>query len=57
MTLVRRGALDTSPLANAERTDVTAPTDLVIAPLSVDVIVVPNGESGTGSGADRSELR
>ena len=57
MTLVRRGALDTSPLANSEKTDVTAPNDLVIAPLSVDVLVVPNGESGTGSGADRSELR
>ena len=57
MTLVRRGALDTSALANSEKTDVTAPTDLVIAPLSVDVIVVPNGESGTGSGADRSEPR
>ena len=40
MTLVRRGALDTSALANSEKTDVTAPTDLVIAPLSVDVIVV-----------------
>ena len=57
MTLVRRGALDTSALANSEKTDVTAPHDLVIAPLSVDVLVVPNGESGTGSGADRSEPR
>ena len=57
MTLVRRGALDTSSLANADRTDVTAPTDLVIAPLSVEVLVVPNGESGTGPPADRSELR
>jgi hypothetical protein len=56
MTLVRRGALDTSALANSEKTDVTAPTDLVIAPLSVDVIVV-HGESGTGSGVDRSEPR
>ncbi len=57
MTLVRRGALDTSALANSEKTDVTAPTDLFIAPLSVDLLVVPNGESGTGSGADRSEPR
>jgi hypothetical protein len=57
MTLVRRGALDTSPLANSEKSDVTAPTDLVIAPLSVDVLVVPNAESGIGSGVDRSELR
>jgi hypothetical protein len=57
MTLVRRGALDTSSLANADRTDVTAPTDLVIAPLSVELLVVPNGESGTGPTADRSELR
>ena len=57
MTLVRRGALDTSPLANSERTDVTAPTDLVIAPLSVDVIGVPTGESGPGAGVDRSEPR
>ena len=57
MTLVRRGALHTSPLPNSNRTEVTAPTDLVIAPLSVDVLVVPNGEGGTGSGADRSELR
>ena len=57
MTLVRRGALDTSALANSEKTDVTAPTDLVIAPLSVDVIVVPNGEGGIGPGVDRSEPR
>ena len=57
MTLVRRGALDTSPLANAEKTDVTAPTDLVIAPLSVDVMGVPTGESGPGPGVDRSEPR
>ena len=57
MTLVRRGALDTSALANSEKTDVSAPTDLVIAPLSVDVIVVPNGESGTGPGVERSEPR
>jgi hypothetical protein len=56
MTLVRRGALDTSALANSEKTDVTAPTDLVIAPLSVEVLV-PNGESGTGPGVDRSEPR
>jgi hypothetical protein len=57
MTLVRRGTLDTSPLANSDKTDVTAPAELVIAPLSVDGLVVPNGESGTGSGADRSEPR
>jgi hypothetical protein len=57
MTLVRRGALDTSSLANSQKTEVTAPTDLVIAPLSVDVLVVPNAESGTGSSVDRSEPR
>ena len=57
MTLVRRGALDTSALANSEKTDVTVPNDLVIAPLSVDLLVVPNGESGAGPGADRSEHR
>ena len=57
MTLVRRGALDTSALANSEKADVAAPTDLVIAPLSVEVLVVPNGESGTGPGVDRSEPR
>ena len=57
MTLVRRGALDTSALANSEKTDVTTPADLVIAPLSVEVLVVPNGESGTGPAVDRSEPR
>jgi hypothetical protein len=57
MTLVRRGALDTSALANPEKADVTAPTDLVIAPLSVEVLVVPNGQSETGPGVDRSEPR
>jgi hypothetical protein len=57
MTLVRRGALDTSALANPEKSDVTAPTDLVIAPLSVEVLVVPNGQSETGPGVDRSEPR
>lgn len=57
MTLVRRGALDTSSLANSQKTEVTAPTDLVIAPLAVDVLVVPTAESGTGSGVDRSEPR
>ena len=57
MTLVRRGALDTSALANSEKTDVTVPNDLVIAPLSVDLLVVPSGENGIGPGVERSEPR
>jgi hypothetical protein len=56
MTLVRRGALDTSPLANSEKS-VTAPTDLVIAPLSVQALGATNVESGIGPGVDRSEPR
>jgi hypothetical protein len=57
MTLVRRGALDTSALANSEKTGVTAPTDLVIAPLTVQALGATSVESGIGPGVDRSESR
>ena len=53
MALVRRGALDTSALANSDRTGVAAPADLVIAPLSVAAIVETDGESEIGPSVDR----
>lgn len=53
LTLVRRGALDASALANSDRTGVAAPTDLIIAPLSVEALAVTDVESGIGPGVDR----
>lgn len=53
LTLVRRGALDASALASSEGTRVVAPSDLVIAPLSVEALAMTNVESGIGSGVDR----
>jgi hypothetical protein len=53
LALVRRGALDTSALANSDRTGAAAPADLVIAPLSVAAIVETYGESEIGPSVDR----
>lgn len=53
LTLVRRGALDASALVGSEGTLAVAPTDLVIAPLSVEALAMTNVASGIGSGVDR----
>jgi hypothetical protein len=53
LSLVRRGALDTSALADSDRTSAATPADLVIAPLSVEAIDVPDGESEIGPSVDR----
>lgn len=45
LSLVRRGALDTSALANSDRTGVATPADLIIAPLSVEAIDLTVGET------------
>ena len=55
LALVRRGALDTSAIVSADVTGVAAPTDLVIAPLSVDPLAVTDVENGVGPGVDRRE--
>ena len=53
LTLVRRGTLDTSALANPEKAGATTPTELEIAPLSVEALALPGDEYGSGSGVDR----
>jgi hypothetical protein len=53
LALVRRGAIDTSALASPEGTGVVAPTDLVIAPLSVEALAETDVERGIGPDADR----
>jgi hypothetical protein len=47
LSLVRRGAIDTSSLANPEDAPIAAPGDLVIAPLSVEGLPGP-GVEGRG---------
>jgi hypothetical protein len=53
LALVRRGALDTSAIVSSDGTGAMAPTDLVIAPLSVDALAMTDVETGTGPGVDR----
>ena len=53
LTLVRRGAIDTSTLVSSEGVSVDAPSELVISPISVDAIVMKDAESRIVSGADR----
>lgn len=53
--LVRRGAIDTSTLAEPARSGAEAPTDLVIAPLAVDAISVMDGERRIGPGGDERD--
>jgi hypothetical protein len=57
LALVRRGALDTSALARPDSTGIAAPSDLIIAPLSVEALVVTDETGGVGPGIDRRELR
>ena len=53
LTLVRRGAIDTSTLVSSEGVSVDAPSELVISPISVDEIVMKDAERRIVSGADR----
>jgi len=52
LTLVRRGAIDTSTLSVEGSGDV-APTELAIVPLSVDAVAMPDAENRIGPGGDR----
>jgi hypothetical protein len=52
LTLVRRGAIDTSTLTG-EGSDDVSPTELAIVPLSVDAIAMPDAENRIGPGGDR----
>jgi hypothetical protein len=52
LALVRKGAIDSSALANPNTTAIAAPDDLVIAPISVEALPVRNVERGTGPGVD-----
>jgi hypothetical protein len=52
LSLVRKGAIDPSALADPNTAAIAAPDDLVIAPLSVEALPVRNVERGTGPGVD-----
>jgi hypothetical protein len=53
LALVRRGELDTSAFARSNETDIVVPTDLVIAPLSVEDLAVTDVDNGIGPDVDR----
>jgi hypothetical protein len=53
LTLVRRGALDTSTLAEEKETGAAALADLVIAPLSVDALEMTDVGIRNGPAVDR----
>jgi hypothetical protein len=53
LALVRRGVLDASALARSNEADIVVPTDLVIAPLSVEDLAVTDVDNGTGPDVDR----
>lgn len=53
LALVRRGVLDASALARSNEADIVVPTDLVIAPLSVEDLAVADVDNGTGPDVDR----
>jgi hypothetical protein len=53
LALVRRGVLDTSALAGSDQTGVAPPANLVIVPLSVDALAMPNAESEIGPDVGR----
>jgi hypothetical protein len=58
LSLVRRGAIDTSSLANPEEATIAAPGDLVIAPLSVEGLPATlDMERGIGPGVESRGLR
>ena len=52
LSLVRKGAIDSSALADQNATAVSAPDDLVIAPISVAALPVTNVERGIGPGVE-----
>ena len=53
LTLVRRGAIDTSTLLRKGSALTPHQRELAIVPLSVDAVVMPDAESRIGSGGDR----
>jgi hypothetical protein len=57
LTLVRRGVLDASALATPDRAGAAPPSELVITPISVEPLTVPDGEDGSGVSVDRREPR
>ena len=52
LALVRKGAIDSSALADPNTIAIAAPGDLVIAPISVEALPVRNVERGTGPGVE-----
>lgn len=52
LAFVRKGAIDSSALADPNTVAIAAPDDLVIAPISVEALPVRNVERGTGPGID-----
>ena len=52
LALVRKGAIDSSALADPNTIAIAAPDDLVIAPISVEALPVRNVERGTGPGVE-----
>jgi hypothetical protein len=55
VALVRRGAIDTSTLTEPPSSGAEAPSELVIAPLSVDAIAVADVERRSGPGGDERD--
>jgi hypothetical protein len=53
MTLVRRGAVDTSTLINPDAQTVASPGELAIAPLAVDALAIAAVEQRNSSGEER----
>jgi hypothetical protein len=57
LSLVRKGAIDTSSLADPNAIAVAAPDDLLIAPISVEALPVTNVERGIGPGVDQNGIK
>lgn len=53
LALVRRGALDLSALVTVDSTRLASPTDLSIAPLSIEPVAMTDLDEGIGPGVDR----
>lgn len=57
LALVRKGAIDSSALADPNTMAIAAPDDLVIAPISVEALPVTNVERGIGPGVDQHGIK
>ena len=57
LALVRRGALETPGLAANVRSEIPEPVDLVVAPLSVDAVVLPDVEREAAVAVERRGFR